>query len=164
MDYVAIPKIQLGWFAHEVVGKSETAFLRGAETSDRQNLVKILGTRRLGLPHRDVDLFTLGVEQKYPSLEPVLEGVVFDTMTFKSEVTGRVRVLQKVRGRSAEGRDVTLTANPLSWWKDQDAEYARACDLLQDEVVAALYLRLREEKKKVEAYRLLGVKMSEERA
>lgn len=161
---VVVRPRQVLWFANEVVGKPEASFLKGSRTTDPQDLVRILGTLRLGLPHRDVDLFTLGEERVRASLEPAYEGVVYETMTFKSEVTGMVRTLQKLKGRTAEGRTVTLVANPISWWLDQDAEYSRAVELLKDEAAASIYHGLRKENRKMEAYRFLGIKMSGERA
>jgi len=162
---VAVSDRQLLWFVNEVVGKPEGSFLVSrTRTTDPQGLVRILGTLRLGLPHRDVDLFTLGVEQSGPLMCPAYEGLVCETMTFTSQVTGAVRTLQKLKGKTAEGRTVTLMANPFHWWRDQDTEYTVACDLLQDDVMHALYMRLRAEGRKMEAYHLLGVKMSGERA
>lgn len=163
--FIAVQPPELRWFASEVIGKPERSFLSGGEPrgTDPRGIVRVLGTLRLGLPHRDVDLFTIGEEADTVWGGGGVEGVVFETMTFTSP-NGTVRTLQKLKGKTFEGRTVTLTANPAAWWRDQDREYAVATAILRaGGPMAAEYHRLRAEGRKMEAYHLLGVKMSGER-
>ena len=153
----------VSWFAAMVPGKPEETFLSGLPPT-----VRVMGTRRLGLPYRDVDLFCpgdgaeeVGREILLPCLPP---GVAVYWLETTSQVSGVTRRLQKIGAVSAEGRLVTLTANPASWYRDQEAEYGRAARLLEDELTRHFFLRLRAEGRKAEAYRTIGVRYAEERA
>lgn len=154
----------LHWFAANVPGKPESSFLiSGERATEPTGRVWCLGTLRLGLPHRDVDLFTFGEEVDVGPRE-MPPGVTLDHMTFKSRVDGEIRCLEKLRATSAEGRVVTLTTNPLRWYLDINEEYRKATALLlEGGEVAREYLRLRAEGRKAEARALLPIRMSEER-
>lgn len=153
----------LRWFAQHVPGRPEDKILRSLPAD-----VRVMGTRRLGLPHRDVDLFCLGneVEQDYVATPCTLPGVPhLGWVKTTSKVTGIERWLQKVGSHTAEGRFITLTANPLDWYLAQDCEYAAARWRLDNvQGYRTQYLCLREAGCKREAYALLGIRYAEDRA
>ena len=151
------------WFAANVPGKSEASFLvTGGEVCTTHPGVRTLGTLRLGMMYRDVDLFC--AEDADISSPVEFAGVQVEYLTFTSEVTGVTRRLQKLKAVSAEGRTVTLTANPAAWFVAIDDEYHAAyLRLTYDPVFRMQYEQLRAEGRKLDAYRMLGIRMSQER-
>lgn len=162
-----IPGDVLAWF-QTLVGAQERTFLStntrpvGAPT----NRVWIMGSIRLGLAQsRDIDLFTPGTETDgEPPVIAAPSGVSLRWLTTTSAVSGVTRSMQKAEMLSAEGRKVTLTANPYPWFIDMNAEYEEGWLRLRDPAFRAQHDALREQGRKVDAYHLLGVRMNEERA
>lgn len=162
MQKILLGEGALRWFAQHVPGRPECKILRTLPA-----YVKVMGTLRLGLAHRDVDLFCLGEPEGEQGSGPVhIPGIAhLGWVKTTSRISGVERWLQKVGSHTAEGRFITLTANPMDWYLQQDCEYAAArwkLDFLPG--YRSQYLSLREAGCKKEAYDLLGIRYAEDRA